>query len=79
MRRLAVLLMLALIAAALSGCYDARELDDISRVIAIGIDRGVSDAWRVTVQVPTLQGGGESVRTAASATTPRFHRRAVFF
>ncbi len=60
MRRLAVLLMLALIAAALSGCYDARELDDISRVIAIGIDRGVSDAWRVTVQVPTLQGGGES-------------------
>jgi Ger(x)C family germination protein len=52
--------MLALVAAALSGCYDARELDDISRVIAIGIDRGVSDAWRVTVQVPTLQGGGES-------------------
>ncbi|NJD02581.1 MAG: Ger(x)C family spore germination protein [Ruminiclostridium sp.] len=40
----------------LTGCFDATEVDDIALVLSIGVDRGVSDKWRLTVQYPTMKG-----------------------
>jgi len=40
-----------------SGCYDMREIDDVAHVLAIGVDRGVSDKWRLTLQFATLNDG----------------------
>jgi spore germination protein KC len=39
----------------LSACYDAQEPADISFVSFIGIDRGVSDKYRVTVKLYNMQ------------------------
>lgn len=39
-----------------------REIDDVSHVLVMGIDRGVSDKWRLTLQFATLtdgQGGNQ--------------------
>lgn len=80
-RKLSVLLLLALVCASLSGCYDAEEIDGVSRVLAIGVDRGVSDKWRLTVQIPTLRGGssesgdaggGQSGYTTLTVDAPSF-------
>lgn len=60
--RLIPILMTVILAVLLAGCYDASEVDDITHVLAMGIDRGVSDKWRLTVQFSTIQdspGGGE--------------------
>lgn len=40
-----------------SGCYDMQEIDDIAHVLAMGVDKGVSDKWRLTLQFSTLKGG----------------------
>lgn len=40
----------------LTGCYDAREIEELSYVMAIGIDKGVTDKLRLTVQFPTMSG-----------------------
>lgn len=58
MRKAAFILLLALLACGLSGCFDASEIDDILHVTALGVDRGVTDKWRVTVQFLTLKEGG---------------------
>ena len=58
-----------------SGCYDIREIDDVAHVLAIGVDRGVSDKWRLTLQFASLnensgngqqEGDGSSGGGAAS-------------
>jgi spore germination protein KC len=43
----------------LSGCYDRREVDDLTYVIAIGFDKGKTNALRMTLQyvIPTALGG----------------------
>lgn len=41
----------------LTSCYDAREIDDNIYVLTIGIDKGVSDKWRLTFQFNSMQGG----------------------
>lgn len=40
----------------LTGCYDAREIEELAYVMAIGIDKGVTDKLRLTVQFPTMSG-----------------------
>jgi len=52
---LASILILAFI---LSGCYDAKELDEYTYVIAVGIDKGVTDSYRLTIKFHTMKGGG---------------------
>lgn len=44
----------------LSGCYDRREIDDLTYVIAIGLDEGKTNNLRMTLQyaVPAAIGGG---------------------
>jgi len=56
----------------LSAC-DAREVDDMAFVLAIGIDKGVTDKWRITVQFPTMQGqtGGGGSMAAGGGQGPQ--------
>lgn len=84
---IASLLMACIISTMLTSCYDSNELDDLIHVIIIGVDRGVSDRWRLTVQFPALkesagessgggtsggQGSGEANCTSATVDAPSF-------
>lgn len=44
----------------LTGCYDSREVDEMSYVIAIGLDKGTTNTLRLTLQyaIPLAIGGG---------------------
>jgi len=61
MRKTVIAVFLILMVISLTSCYDANEFDDMIHVVAIGIDKGVSDQWRLTIQFPTMKesGGGE--------------------
>lgn len=55
-----LILTCALLQSVLSGCYDRREIDDLAYVMAVGFDKGKTNALRMTLQiaVPTEIGGG---------------------
>jgi spore germination protein KC len=67
-KKISILLLNALIALILTSCYDAVEIDEQAFVMTVGIDEGISNKWRVTLQIPTMQseagggtgGGGQS-------------------
>ncbi|QSQ08121.1 Spore germination protein B3 [Koleobacter methoxysyntrophicus] len=44
------------ISASLTGCYDSREIEELAYVMTIGIDKGVTDKLRLTVQFSTMSG-----------------------
>lgn len=50
----------------LTGCYDAREVDDEIYAISIGIDMGVDNKIRMTIQYPTYRGGIVSQQSVTS-------------
>lgn len=69
MRKLILLLIICVTTMMLSSCYDANETDDLLHVNIIGVDRGVSDKWRLTIKFPTLKessGGGSGGKSSDS-------------
>lgn len=60
MRKIFLSILVFLITLPLTSCYDANEIDDLTNVLTLGIDKGVSDKWRFTVQFPTLKESSES-------------------
>lgn len=60
MRKAAAALLLICMTLNLTACYDSKEIDDMAYVVSIGIDRGISDKWRLTLQIPTMKEGGGS-------------------
>lgn len=68
MRKLALLIIIFLSSTLLNSCYDAVEVDDLLHVNILGIERGVSDKWRITIKFPTLKGtsGSDSGGGASS-------------
>jgi len=42
----------------LSGCYDSTEIDEEVYALAVGVDKGVSNIIRVTIQYATYKDGG---------------------
>jgi len=45
-----------------TGCYDKRETNDIGYILTMGMDKGVTDKLRLTLQVLTYKGeGGEGM------------------
>lgn len=58
MRKAVSVLMLVLLTVSLTSCYDANEIDEMLHVVAIGIDKGISDKWRLTLEFSTMGGGG---------------------
>lgn len=72
MRKIILLIIIcAFLITTLTSCYDADEIDDNIHVLAIGVDRGVSDKWRLTLQFSTMKessggGGGGMEKTSGS-------------
>ncbi len=62
MRKIAAILFLLIITVNLTSCYDANEIDNALHVAALGVDQGIADKWRLTLQFETMKGsaGGES-------------------
>ncbi|HHW31087.1 MAG TPA: Ger(x)C family spore germination protein [Clostridiaceae bacterium] len=61
MRRTALLILICCIfSSMLTACIDANETDDFAHVLAVGIDKGVSNKWRITVQFATLKKDGDN-------------------
>lgn len=58
MRKAIAILMLVILTLTLTSCYDANEIDDMLHVVAVGIDKGISDKWRLTLEFSTMSGGG---------------------
>ncbi len=67
MRRFtAAFLTLALSTLFLTSCRDAIEVDELVYVASIGIDRGVSDYWRLSVKYPVMRSSGEDGQTSGA-------------
>jgi spore germination protein KC len=58
MRKVVAAFILIILMLNLTSCYDAIEINNMLHVVAIGVDRGVSDKWRLTLQFPTIKGSG---------------------
>ncbi len=58
MRKIIGILMLGILMVTLTSCYDADEIDDMLHVVAIGIDKGISDKWRLTLEFSKMSSGG---------------------
>jgi spore germination protein KC len=56
---LCTVLLIATFCGILSGCYDKKEIDDLTFVVAMGIDKGKVNAIKMTVQyaIPAAMGG----------------------
>ncbi|MTV48191.1 hypothetical protein GJ688_04230 [Heliobacillus mobilis] len=58
-----------------NGCYDRREVEDMSYPVAIGLDKGVTDDLRFSVQVENVggtQGGGGMGQSGQGQATKNF-------
>ncbi len=66
--RIALALVLSIIIPCLSGCFGSKELDDWGYAYTIGIDKGISDKLRLTVQLAALkQGSGGGSQQSPSS------------
>lgn len=62
MCKVLIILILIVMMFNLTACYDSNEIDDILYAVAIGVDQGISDKWRLTIQFSKMKessGGGE--------------------
>lgn len=68
MRRfIAVLLLTVDLLVFLTSCKDAIEVDELVYAASIGIDRGVSDYWRLSVKYPLMRHPGEQEQTGSGS------------
>lgn len=69
-RNIILFILLSIFTCMFTGCYDAKETDNFTYVIAIGVDRGASDKWRLTFQFPLMntESGGGGVGKTGSET-----------
>lgn len=58
-KRLIAIIMLVAICPLLASCYDAREVDDLGFVIAMGLDRGKTNTLRMTLQIAKPMAGAD--------------------
>jgi spore germination protein KC len=76
MRRIkyfAIILLLLVTTSILTGCYDAREIDNLSYAIAVGLDKGKTNKLMITIQyaIPlAFAGSGGGSGGGAGAAKP---------
>ncbi len=66
-RIIALLLTTAILAFFFCGCFDAREIDDEVYAISVGVDKGITENLRLTIQFPTYKGPGGSDSSGGSS------------
>jgi len=59
-KRLIAIILLAALCPLLTSCYDAREVDDLGFVIALGLDKGKTNVLRLTLQIAKPESGNDS-------------------
>ncbi|MDD3704855.1 MAG: Ger(x)C family spore germination protein [Clostridiaceae bacterium] len=69
MRKVIIMLILCTFLLSLTSCFDSIEMDDLLYVIAIGVDKGISDKWRLTIQFPTMQEGGGQMQSVSGGSS----------
>lgn len=58
MRRIILFILICILPlTALSACYDAQEVTEWAYVYSIGMEKGVTDKLRMSVQIQTMKGG----------------------
>ncbi|NLN04009.1 MAG: Ger(x)C family spore germination protein [Clostridiaceae bacterium] len=62
----AIALMLLI---ALTSCFDANEIDDMIYIVCVGVDRGVADKWRITLQYENLKGSSPQSQSGSSSSS----------
>lgn len=60
MHRLIWIVIGILLVSSLTGCYDAQEVTENAYVYSIGMEKGVTNILRLTVQVPKMKASGGS-------------------
>lgn len=69
MRRILVLILILSGLPALTACYDALEVDDWAYVYTMGVDKGISNKLRITVQLPTMKSSGGGIDGGGQSST----------
>jgi len=72
-RKLAAnLLLLLMLPAILTGCWDRRELEELAFVLMLGVDKGTQDRFNVTaaIAVPSRMAGGGKESGGAGGESP---------
>ncbi|MDF2989091.1 MAG: germination protein Ger(x)C family, partial [Eubacterium sp.] len=58
-KKLSLLILCCLIISlTASGCFDAAEVDDEVYALNLGLDKGITNKLRLTIQYPTYKSGG---------------------
>ncbi|MCX7843207.1 MAG: Ger(x)C family spore germination protein [Clostridia bacterium] len=59
-KKISLLLMISILFSMFSGCFDRREIDELAYVMAVGLDKGKTNALRMTLQIaiPSAATGG---------------------
>lgn len=70
MKRISAAVLLCTMLFILSGCYDARDINDAAYILLIGIDRGISDKFRVTFKFPAFEAGGAQGEGGSGTESP---------
>jgi len=66
---ISITLIVVILVTMLTGCYDSTEPDEMVYILAIGLDKGVKDKLRLTVEFHTTKGGssGSSSKSSGSS------------
>lgn len=59
-KRIMIAICIMLTCVFLTACYDSKEIDDYAYVVMMGIEHGVTDRIRLTLQIPEFSGNGMS-------------------
>jgi len=65
-KTISITLIVVILVTMLTGCYDSIEPDGIVYILAVGLDKGVKDKLRLTVEFHTMKGGSSSSMSSSS-------------
>ena len=60
MKKIILIILVTMLMLIMTSCYDAREVTTVSFVQMIGVEQGISDKWRITVKIASMQNGDDS-------------------
>jgi len=62
LKKFFIIVILIVFVLPLCGCYDARGIETLAYVVALGIDKGTTNTYKLTLQIALLSEGGNSGR-----------------
>jgi len=65
-KTISITLIVIILVTMLTGCYDSTEPDQVTYVLAVGMDKGVKDKLRLTVEFHIAKGGSSSKSSGSS-------------